>query len=153
MDAIQDLWDKLYELMLSLSSKPGQRNYIPPNEFKAKARMWACNLRDNTYEEDVIPYVHILVYHISQYLEKYVHLHDVAVHQVERKNFDHREAYYHATHRAGGRHAKNVAYQLLQRENRILWANAHNLQRRKRKYQKRSNFWSKYSVTVVFLHE
>ena len=57
-------------------------------------------------------FVSAMVYHVPYYLEKYRYLHDIGVAQVERKNFDHRQAYFGSTNRNGGRHREKVSMQV-----------------------------------------
>lgn len=47
-----------------------------------------------------------MVYHVPQFLQTYHYIHDIGVAQVERKNFDHRQAYFGSTNRNGSKWKK-----------------------------------------------
>lgn len=112
VDGLQRLWATFYRLVSSLKAQPGQPKYLNPDEFLAEARLGGTNFRLLTFDEDVIPYIHTMVYHIPHYLRKHRHLYDLGVDQVERKNFDQREAYFGATTRGGARHPVKVSVQV-----------------------------------------
>lgn len=53
-----------------------------------------------------------LVYHVPQLLERFKYLHDIGVAQVERKNVDHRQAYFGSTNRNGGKCKQKISKQV-----------------------------------------
>lgn len=53
-----------------------------------------------------------MVYHVPQFLQTYHYIHDIGVAQVERKNFDHRQAYFGSTNRNGSKWKKHVSKQV-----------------------------------------
>ncbi|XP_062619871.1 uncharacterized protein LOC134281418 [Saccostrea cucullata] len=136
VEALQDLWSEFHELMESLRALPGTDNYKDVNTFSKEAKEWATEFRKQTVDEDVIPYIHAMVYHVPQFLQKFHYLHDIGVAQVERKNFDHRQAYFGSTNRNGSKRKKHVSKQILERENRMLWSSLYGTVREKRKYVK-----------------
>lgn len=134
--ALQDLWSGFHTLMESLRALPGTDNYKDMETFAKEAKEWATEFRKQTFDEDVIPYIHAMVYHVPQFLQTYHYIHDIGVAQVERKNFDHRQAYFGSTNRNGSKWKKHVSKQILERENRMLWSSLHGTVREKRKYVK-----------------
>nr|XP_011426297.2 uncharacterized protein LOC105327491 [Crassostrea gigas] len=134
--ALQDLWSGFHMLMESLRALPGTDNYKDMETFAKEAKEWATEFRKQTFDEDVIPYIHAMVYHVPQFLQTYHYIHDIGVAQVERKNFDHRQAYFGSTNRNGSKWKKHVSKQILERENRMLWSSLHGTVREKRKYVK-----------------
>lgn len=136
VEALQDLWSGFHELMESLRALPGTDNYKNVETFAKEAKEWATEFRKQTFDEDVIPYIHAMVYHVPQFLQSFNYLHDIGVAQVERKNFDHRQAYFGSTNRNGSKRKKHVSKQILERENRMLWSSLHGTGREKRKYVK-----------------
>ncbi|XP_052075780.1 uncharacterized protein LOC127713848 [Mytilus californianus] len=139
VDALQTLWGNFHCLMESLRAFPGSEEYKNPELFMQEAREWAQNFRRYTFDEDVTPYLHAMVYHVPYFLEKYRYLHDIGVAQVERKNYDQRMAYFDSTNRYGGKHKKKISEQILQRENRLLWASLEGVKRKVRKYTYQEN--------------
>lgn len=137
VEGLQQLWDDFHYLMEALRALPQTENYIGPDEFHRKAKMWATTFRKLTFDEDVTPYIHTMVYHVPYFLKKFTYIHDIGVSQVERKNYDHRQAYFGSTNRSGGKTQKKVSLQILQRENRMLYASRENCLRTKRAYTKR----------------
>ena len=53
-----------------------------------------------------------LVYHVPFFLQKFRYIHDIGVSQVERKNYDQRQAYFGSTSRSGGKAPKKVSLQV-----------------------------------------
>nr|XP_022301977.1 uncharacterized protein LOC111109978 [Crassostrea virginica] len=136
VEALQDIWSQFHDLMESLRALPGTENYKDADTFAKEAKEWATEFRKQTFDEDVIPYIHAMVYHVPQFLQKFKYLHDIGVAQVERKNFDHRQAYFGSTNRNGSKRKKHVSKQILERENRMLWSSLYGTVRVKRKYVK-----------------
>lgn len=60
----------------------------------------------------ILMLISALVYHVPQFLGKFNFLHDIGVAQVERKNFDHRQAYFRSTNRNGGKNRQNISKQV-----------------------------------------
>lgn len=50
-----------------------------------------------------------LVYHVPQFLGKFNFLYDIGVAQVERKIFEHRQAFFGSTNRNGGKNRQNIS--------------------------------------------
>lgn len=53
--ALQDLWSGFHTLMESLRALPGTDNYKDMETF---AKEWATEFGKQTFDEDVIPYIH-----------------------------------------------------------------------------------------------
>lgn len=49
IEGLQNLWSKFHYLMLALKARPGEENYLAPDNFKAEARLWASCYRDLTW--------------------------------------------------------------------------------------------------------
>uniref|UniRef100_A0A8W8JR70 SAP domain-containing protein n=1 Tax=Magallana gigas TaxID=29159 RepID=A0A8W8JR70_MAGGI len=56
--ALQDLWSGFHMLMESLRALPGTDNYKDMETFAKEAKEWATEFRKQTFDEDVIPYIH-----------------------------------------------------------------------------------------------
>lgn len=56
--ALQDLWSGFHMLMESLRALPGTDNYKDMETFAKEAKKWATEFRKQTFDEDVIPYIH-----------------------------------------------------------------------------------------------
>lgn len=109
IDALQEIWQGFHQLMESLRVLPNSTTYETAEIFQNDAKEWASNFQKQTFDEDVIPYIHALVYHVPHFLGKFNFLHDIGVAQVERKNFDHRQAYFWSTNRNGGKNRQNIS--------------------------------------------
>ncbi|XP_053376941.1 uncharacterized protein LOC128547783 [Mercenaria mercenaria] len=139
VDGLQELWIEFDDLMEALRALPQTEKYMESNEFHLKAKAWASKFRKLTFDEDVTPYIHTMVYHVPYFLKRFGFIHDIGVSQVERKNYDHRQAYFGSTNRSGGKVKKKVSLQILQRENRMLYIAREKLLREKRSYKKVSH--------------
>ncbi|GES86600.1 hypothetical protein GLOIN_2v1784240 [Rhizophagus clarus] len=64
--AIRQLWDRFYQVYLNLQLK----NY-DPQQFQFKAEDWLELFKGLYMPSDVTPYMHVLVYHISKFMEKH----------------------------------------------------------------------------------
>lgn len=60
----------------------------------------------------ILMLISAVVYHVPQFLGKFNFLHDIGVAQVERKNFDHRQAFFGSTNRNGGKNRQNISKQV-----------------------------------------
>lgn len=58
IEALQQLWETFHDLMESLRSLPGTAAYKNEETFQKEAMEWASNFRKQTFDEDVIPYIH-----------------------------------------------------------------------------------------------
>lgn len=67
---VKKLWKGFSDLVEALDSEPGQESFKTPVQFKDHARKWARFFREVHHDEDVTPYIHALVYHVPQFLEK-----------------------------------------------------------------------------------
>lgn len=56
--ALHDLWSGFHMLMESLRALPGTDNYKDMETFAKEAKEWATEFRKQTFDEDVIPYIH-----------------------------------------------------------------------------------------------
>lgn len=77
-----------------------------------------------------------LVYHVPQFLEKFGSLAKYNCQPVEKKNHEQSRMFHRATQK-GGRQMK-YTIQVMEKENRKLFARVHNLYRTKRGYNKKS---------------
>lgn len=53
-----------------------------------------------------------LVYHVPQFLGKFNFLYDIGVAKVERKIFEHKQAFFGSTNRNGGKNRQNISKQV-----------------------------------------
>lgn len=60
MEALQDIWSQFHDLhvMESLRALTGTENYKDADTFAKLAKEWATEFRKQTFDEDVIPYIH-----------------------------------------------------------------------------------------------
>ncbi|XP_070174218.1 uncharacterized protein [Littorina saxatilis] len=81
--AIKEVWDDFGDLMQRLKQRHSPEE---ARSFHTAAKEWSEKFRKATFDEDVIPYIHALVYHVPEALEKFKFLPDIGVTQLERKN-------------------------------------------------------------------
>ncbi|XP_068690075.1 uncharacterized protein [Montipora foliosa] len=86
VDKLVLLWKDFSTLMMALRANPGDEAYMLPDNFHERGRQWDTNFRYVTFDEDVTPYIHVLVYHCHQFLEKYGKIHSSNCQPVENKN-------------------------------------------------------------------
>ncbi|CAH1239561.1 Hypp5846 [Branchiostoma lanceolatum] len=107
--------------------------------YKEAAKAWCENFRDTTYVEDCTPYIHYLGCHAADQLANHPFLHYINCETIEKKNHIQTRRYHLASQKGGGRTRSKWAEQLMQMENRELYAALHGIgQRKKRKYTKRA---------------
>lgn len=58
IDALQEIWQEFHQLMESLRVLPNSTTYKTAEIFHNDAKEWASNFRKQTFDEDVIPYIH-----------------------------------------------------------------------------------------------
>jgi len=119
-------------LIVALRANPEDANYTTPETFHHHARQWAINFRCVTFDEDVTPYIHVLVYHCHQFLEKYGVIHNLNCQPVENKTHLQSQAFHRGSQKGGRGHSYTL--QVMERENRIMFARKHGLERKKRTY-------------------
>ena len=56
--AIQMLWDDFITICDAVEAHPDDTEYLEPDELKRKCKDWAEQFRKDTFDEDVIPYIH-----------------------------------------------------------------------------------------------
>ncbi|XP_070184467.1 uncharacterized protein [Littorina saxatilis] len=116
-EKVQEIWDEFDRLMELIRTAPGSDRSISPADFQKAAKAWAVKFKKHTFKEDVIPYIHVLVYHIPQAMRNHGFLPHIGISQVERKNYDQHLTYFQGSSRQGGKHRKEVTKQVLEREN------------------------------------
>lgn len=129
----------------------------------------------------ILMLISTLVYHVPQFLGKFNFLYDIGVAQVERKIFEHRQAFFGSTNRNVGKNRQNISkrvftlllsisigppfwkkkyynklafrliisfsfYQILKRENRMLWTDVEEITRVKDHIGKKQNSQTKSIV-------
>ncbi|KAL8571392.1 hypothetical protein ACOMHN_046567 [Nucella lapillus] len=120
--AIQQLWRDFSALMQHMQSPPGLHQTAEDNalRFHQAAKQWADKFRQETSDEDVIPYIHCMVYHVPEMLKNLHYVKDIGTAQLGRKNYEQHLVYFQGTNRQGGNKKKPVTQQILERENRLL---------------------------------
>ncbi|XP_048575757.1 uncharacterized protein LOC116617653 isoform X2 [Nematostella vectensis] len=131
---LTQVWKSLMVLTDALGANPGDEAYLRADAFQEKARQWGTKFRKATFDEDVIPYIHVLVYHVPQFLEIHGTIHQFNCQTVEKKNHMQNKTFHRGSQK-GGKNS-NYTVQIMERENRKLFSRENNLERVKRKYQK-----------------
>ncbi|CAH3154023.1 unnamed protein product, partial [Porites lobata] len=125
------------ELVTALEAEPGQECYKPPDLFREQARKWAMFFRVVHFDEDITPYIHALAYHVPQFLEGCGSISIFNCQPVEKKNHEQSRMFHRATQK-GGRNS-HYTRQVMEKENRKIFARVNDLYRTKRMYQKKDN--------------
>lgn len=58
IEALLQLWETFHDLMESLRSLPGTSALKNEETFQKEAMEWASNFRKQTFDEDVITFIH-----------------------------------------------------------------------------------------------
>ncbi|XP_019631168.1 PREDICTED: uncharacterized protein LOC109475068 [Branchiostoma belcheri] len=102
-------------------------------EFKEAATKWCEMFRDMTYTEDITPYIHYFGTHAGDQLASHPFLHFINCETIEKKNHIQTRRYHLATQKGGGRSRSKWAEQLMQLENRELFAAMNGIGLRKKR--------------------
>ncbi|KAI8495251.1 hypothetical protein Bbelb_272370 [Branchiostoma belcheri] len=130
---IQELWRDLPRIM-DIPKDPTLHH-----TYQREARQWAEKFRDTTYAEDITPYIHYFACHAGAQLQQHPFLHFVNCETIEKKNHIQTRRYHLATQKGGGRNPSKWAEQLMQIENRDLYAAFHGIgQRQRRQWTRRA---------------
>lgn len=130
---VKKLWKGFSNLVVALDSEPGQEHYKTPEQFKDLARKWARLFRMVHHDEDETPYIHALVYHVPQFLEKCGGLSIFNCQPVEKKNHQQSRMFHQGTQKGGRK--SSYTKQVMEKENRKIYARVNKLYRTKRTYQ------------------
>ena len=132
--AIRMLWNGFYDLYIAIRDPN-----TDPNVFKNNARMWlrifltpsTGSPNDNNFVQglyrpnDLTPYIHVLVFHIHELMEKHKKwgLKAFSCAAVENKNHQQISQFFRKTLRDGGKglNRKSAIIQILEFENRNLY--------------------------------
>ncbi|XP_058949396.2 uncharacterized protein [Pocillopora verrucosa] len=133
-EGIDDLWSGFKTLMRALQVQENDPEYLKPQSFKTHVREWGKLFLEMFYDDDITPYIHTFVYHVPQFLEKYGTLMQFNFQPVEKKNHwqsqkDHRGS------QKGGKNSKYTV-QVMEQENRLMFARCNNLKRKRKSYVK-----------------
>ena len=63
---LQEVWNRFADLMTALKVAPGTDSYFETSAFQERARQWARNLKQTTFDETIIPYIHCKM-HLQAY--------------------------------------------------------------------------------------
>ncbi|EDO26542.1 predicted protein, partial [Nematostella vectensis] len=85
----------------ALGANPGDEAYLRADAFQEKARQWGTKFRKATFDEDVIPYIHVLVYHVPQFLEIHGTIHQFNCQTVEKKNHMQNKTFHRGSQKGG----------------------------------------------------
>ncbi|XP_078582980.1 uncharacterized protein LOC144865843 [Branchiostoma floridae x Branchiostoma japonicum] len=130
---IQRLWRDFTRVMDMPKTPELHRSY------KSAGKKWCEDFRDTTHTEDCTPYMHYLGCHAGAQLQKHPFLHFINCETIEKKNHIQTRRYHLASQKGGGRKPSKWAEQLMQMENREIFASLHGIgQRQKRAYRRRA---------------
>ena len=107
------------KLMAGLAAEKTSGDYIEPDQFKEKAKKFIGLAREVFFDEDITPYMHTLVYHVPQFLQKYGTIYQFNCQAVEKKNHA-QNCSFHRTTQHGGL-GSSYTRQVLEEENRHLY--------------------------------
>ncbi|XP_048575576.1 uncharacterized protein LOC125556804 isoform X1 [Nematostella vectensis] len=98
---LTQVWKSLMVLTDALGANPGDEAYLRADAFQEKARQWGTKFRKATFDEDVIPYIHVLVYHVPQFLEIHGTIHQFNCQTVEKKNHMQNKTFHRGSQKGG----------------------------------------------------
>ena len=124
-EKIQFLWKTLIELYTALRVPTTSPDYLQPQQFHDKAKVFTRQLRTVYKDWNVTPYIHCLIYHIPQFLEIYGTIYQFNCQLVEKKNQQHTSFFHRSTQKGGL--CSSHCRQVMERENRRLFALQHGL--------------------------
>ena len=117
------IWRLLDQLYTALRVPTNHPSYLQPHDFHNTAKIFARNLKWVVKDSSITPYIHALIFHVPQFLDMYGTIYQVNCQLVELKN-NHHNAIFHRGSQKGGRQS-SYCRQVLQRENRYLFARVH----------------------------
>ncbi|XP_076434620.1 uncharacterized protein LOC143274633 [Babylonia areolata] len=117
---LQDLWADFCDLMAALKAKPQTPSALTPQQFQEKARTWGRKFKLKTFDEDVIPYIHCMVFHVPEAMHRFTYISDLGIDTLERKNHDQHLAYFQSTSKEGARSRKKASIQVHKKYKSIL---------------------------------
>lgn len=136
-EQLKTIWQQFWAL-LTLASQ--SETPVTEENWLAKAKIFANNYLKRYCAEDITPYIHVFVYHVGYYLEKYGNLEIFANYAIEGRHHYNKQVIASASNgfgRADG--ARNIQYQQLTRslrEDRV--AGSRPQQRQKQTWASRS---------------
>lgn len=148
---VKKLWKGFSDLVEALDSEPGQESFKTPVQFKDHARKWARFFREVHHDEDVTPYIHALVYHVPQFLEKCGGLSIFNCQPVEKKNHQQSRMFHQGTQKRGRK--SSYTKQVMEKENRKIYARVNNLYRTKRTYQRSGHTDEDLGALHLYTHQ
>ena len=116
IEAITPVWYGFAALVSVLTQPEVQ---ITEHEWCIQARTWGINFTKCYCEEDVTPYMHVLIYHIGFYLAKYKSVERYANYAIEGKHQENKHTFAQASS-GFSRGEKSAAQQQLQGDLRFV---------------------------------
>ncbi len=92
----REMWQMLRRVLLALHQFPGEPDYLSPSAFREASVDYAARWKSigNYGGNPVSPYLHILVNHVPEFLERLGTIAPFCMQSVEYNNHEHRRAYY-----------------------------------------------------------
>jgi hypothetical protein len=146
---IQSLWDNFMDLYDTMSQYHPSDDSI--NSFQSRAKAWVSEfltpssgkrnssqyVRGLYCKEDVTPYMHAMVFHVPEFLQLYRGIRLFSCESLEKKNHVQVLSWFRCSRKGGGRGRGSSLLELLEKENRMLYAelylNNKSLKKSKRK--------------------
>ncbi|RGB28240.1 hypothetical protein C1646_797379 [Rhizophagus diaphanus] len=116
--AVQDLWGRFYQIYLNLKLK----NY-DVQQFQFEVKDWLELFKVLYMPSDITPYMHVLVCHMSEFMERHKQFGITAFScaAVEKKNHQQVTHFFRQTMKGGGKNKKSAIADILEYENRVLF--------------------------------
>ncbi|PKK67697.1 hypothetical protein RhiirC2_751396 [Rhizophagus irregularis] len=116
--AVRELWDRFDQVYFNLKLKN-----FDPQQFQFEAEDWLELFKELYMPSDITPYIHVLVYHMSEFMEKHKQfgIKAFSCAPVEKKNHQQVTHFFRQTMKDGGKNKKLVITDILEYENRVLF--------------------------------
>jgi hypothetical protein len=116
--AVRELWDYFHQIYLNLKL----RDYNS-KQFQFEAKDWLKLFKELYMPSDITPYMHVLVYHMSKFMEKHKQfgIKAFSCAPVEKKNHQQVTHFFRQTTKDGGKNKKSAITDILEYENRVLF--------------------------------
>lgn len=120
LSTAHDVWRAFIPLLaIAVELEPKKRGFISDEDWRNKARAFGTLFVSRYGSEEVTPYIHVFVYHVGYYIERYDSLEKFANYASESKHQINKKVLKRGTSGFGGRHtsfASSLQTQLLSKD-------------------------------------
>ena len=89
---------------------------------------------DVTFDKDITPYIHVFIYHVSDFAMTYGPLKAFEMEAVEQLNYVNKLVFFHCSNH--GKEKGSITDQIMKHSTRSVVAHIQNLKRKKRSYKR-----------------